>query len=167
MLARIKFLVVGLFLLNMTSCSANVALVEYIPESVPSCVITGDEGYWKWRDALGSSSKLEADLDVIYERFRVRYSNIRAAKENTVFEGDVNQNSYFIQAMCTEKILYSTELARAMNYYGQNVTPSNLLAAMNSRLAASNIRGDDYDLTRDVFLKVIDSVLIELELRFN
>lgn len=165
---RLLSLALGIILaLAASSCVSYEGRVSYVPEVIPSCVIVDEDGYWKWRDTVPPSPNLDDDIKALYARFSSRYLILTADLKNPRRKNEFKNESRFVEAMCSKDIIYSVELARVMNAHGSNVSPRSLLAAMESVFEADQFKNENYNVDYDAFNRVMRSVLLELESRFD
>lgn len=125
----------------------NSGIVEYRLDIVPRCIIQFEDDYWVWRDKQPKSFDVEKD--------------IRMAM---IFSGNFSMsNSEIEKALCKKSFLFSSYLAKAMNFYGSHVTPNQLYFNL------INIHSEDSskELDLESFIQVVISSIEELEQRFN
>lgn len=125
----------------------NSGIVEYRLDIVPRCIIQFEDDYWVWRDKQPKSFDVEKD--------------IRLAM---IFSGNFSMsNSEIEKALCKKSFLFSSHLAKAMNFYGSHVTPNQLYFNLINRLSEDSSK----ELDLESFIQVFISSIEELEQRFN
>lgn len=107
--------IIWIFLLILSGCSMAESFewrVKYDPGVMPSCIIYIDTSYWEWRTLQGHSEDVVNDLNKLYSYYIEAFET---NKHNSRLSND--------EAVCNGKFLMAPELARVMNFYGENAFP--------------------------------------------
>jgi hypothetical protein len=134
------------------SQNTDVGVVEFSTEIIPSCYSTMNDNYWQWRDIQKRSENVRQDISLAIENidlFNIELKNI-----------DLNTLEV---KLCNEKFIFSSHLARAMNFYGPNVSPTEIYYNVLNKLTNLDIN----TVNKNLLIDIIDSGMQEMEKRFE
>lgn len=149
----LRVLIISLLSLG---CSAHIKTFEYVAydQSVmPSCAIKVTDEYWNWRDSQGRPEEIKSDLLSLYKFY-----------SQSVKSSDMNAKLSNERVMCNSLILMSPELARVMNYFGENASPMSFYYALVSQISDSGL--NEKRLAEHEMESLVVSVIQEVESRF-
>lgn len=137
-------------------CSAYIKTFEYVvydPGVMPSCAIKVTDEYWRWRDSQGRPEEIKSDLLNLYKLY---IQSIKLTETNISLSNE--------KLMCNSLILMSPELARVMNYFGENASPMKFYYGLVLKISDSGL--DDKTLTEHEMESLVVSVIQEVESKF-